>query len=888
MSALFNIAFKGEVADGFSAGDVRDLFLARFPHNHKAIDHLFSGNTVTIAKNMDWDRACAAAEKLRSIGAIVYVVDQDGNFVSEAWLEPANDPLAASGAYIGQHPDEVELGDDDETSEVEALDATGIKRAIDEAEIISGRAALVDVEPLPKPAPAPEAAPEPAAQPDDTVEPALPAVPDDTPVVEQSAADGTPDSAAEEATSAESDNTDPYDLTATAKVRHLTQITDKRVIEETPVADERRTRWRYRFDTFMAKGGGSIFKALTGAFVATFVVIAALRGVLVWLAPDIAQQHDTGFWGSVYITFLELTDPGNMAQDIYSDTAYKVYAVIAGLAGIVMLSALIAFITTAMDQKIYELKRGRSKVIEDDHTLILGWNEQRIVEILRELVLANESEDDACVVILADKDKEEMDDVLRLRVPETATTRIVTRSGDVSSIVNLDMVSLESCRSVVILADCEDTDDDDRKASSDAKAIQTVLATMGNDVEGDGYSVVVEIFNPTHREIVRSSFPEHVITVNTSDILAKLLVQTSRSVGLSIVYNEILSFDGCELYFYDAEWGDSTFGELGYRFPDGVPLGIRDVDGRIEINPDPQRMLEPQDDILILADDDSTIELFDKAVAAPADFEPGMQRNEQTIERELMIGWSFKSAAIIREFADYISEGSQIHVLLKRPSDAQIAEIEALNEELEAIDVELLVKDCLNIEDLMSVRPFQYDNIIILAGNSPEADPVDAARVDSENIVALLLLRRIFSQYPAESRDTKLITEILDSQNDALVAKAGVQDVIISNRLVSMIMAQISESRDIEKVYDDLFQEDGSEIYLKPVSLYFREFPQSVTFADLMAIAQKRDEICLGVKITALEADKNQNNGITLIPEKNTVYELKPEDNLVVVAEDEL
>ena len=71
--------------------------------------------------------------------------------------------------------------------------------------------------------------------------------------------------------------------------------------------------------------------------------------------------------------------------------------------------------------------------------------------------------------------------------------------------------------------------------------------------------------------------------------------------------------------------------------------------------------------------------------------------------------------------------------------------------------------------------------------------------------MALLQLRRIFSQYRAESRNTKLITEILDSQNDALVARAGVHDVIISNRLVSMIMAQISKSRDIEKVYDDIF-----------------------------------------------------------------------------------
>ncbi len=842
MPELFNIAFKGEVAEGFSAGDVRNLFARRFPNNQDVVDHLFSGASVMIAKDMDWDRACAAAEKLRSIGAIVYLVNEQGEDVQEELLQSANDALAASGSYIGQHPDEVQLTDEDDTGVFEAP-------PVDEGD---------------------------TARTEDS---------GDLPV----AADArSSDGSYETSNVDDGENKDPYDLTATAKVRHLTQITEKRVVEAPPATDIRKTRVRYQFDTFMAKGGGSIFKALTGVFVVTFVVIAALRGVLLWLVPDIAQQHDTGILGSVYITFLELTDPGNMAQDIYSDAAYKIYAVIAGLAGIVMLSALIAFITTAMDQKIYELKRGRSKVIEQDHTLILGWNEQRIVEITRELILANESEKDACIVVLADKDKEEMDDVLRLRVNELATTRIVTRSGDVSALANLDMVSLETSSSVIILADCEDTDSDERKASSDAKAIQTVLATMGNEIENDDFSVVVEIFNPTHREIVRSSFPDHVITVNTSDILAKLLVQTSRSVGLSLVYNEILSFDGCELYFYDAEWGDHTFGELGYCFPDGVPLGIRNADGLIAINPDSRRMLEPTDEILIVADDDSTIELLDTPVAMPADYELSARRQEQRVERELMIGWSFKSPAIIREFADYITAGSQIHVLLKQPSEGQIAEIGALNAELDSIDVELLQKDCLSIEDLMSVKPFEYNNIIILAGNSSEQVEVDASRVDSENIVALLLLRRIFSQYPGESKDTKLITEILDSQNDALVAKAGVQDVIISNRLVSMIMAQISESRDIEKVYDDIFQEDGSEIYLKPASLYLDSLPAQVTFADMMAVAQKRGEICMGVKISAHENEKAVNNGITLIPEKNTVYNLQPDDNLVVVAEDEL
>jgi len=815
MGKLFNIAFRGEVADGFSIEDVRSNFAERFHKDEEVIDRLFSGASFTLAKELDFDRANAAAGSLRSIGAIVYLVDEYGDHFEVEVAEPANES-------------EVAAAEESETVSAGLVSETEAKTAGE-----------------------PETAPTPPAGNDE--------------------------------------NTNPYDLTATAKVRHLAQITDKRVVVAPPKTDLRKTRLRYQFDSFMAKGGGSIFKALTAVFVITFLAIGLLRGVLLMLAPDVALQHDeVGFWGNLYITFLEITGPGNMAQDIYSGVGYKVFAVLAGLAGIVMLSALIAFITTAMDQKIYELKRGRTKVIEEGHTLILGWSDQRIAEILRELIIANESEKDACVVILADKDKEEMDDVIRLRVKETGTTRVVTRSGDVSSLVNLDMVSLEACSAVIILASCDDTDSDEGKASSDAKAIQTVLATMGHDVDEGDMSVVVEIFNPTHREIIRSSFPDHVITVNTSDILAKLLVQTSRSVGLSLVYNEMLSFDGCELYFYDAEWGGSTFGEIGYRFPYGVPMGIRNADGEIAMNPEPGRVLEPTDEILIIADDDSTIEMMDTPVASPADYELSDRRQEQRIERELMIGWSFKSAAIIREFSDYIIDGSQIHVLLKKPSEAQAAQIAALNDELDSIEVALVEKDCLNIEDLLSVKPFQYDNIIILAGNASGDVEVDAARVDSENIVALLLLRRIFSQYPNESKNTKLITEILDSQNDALVAKAGVQDVIISNRLVSMIMAQISESRDIEKVYDDIFQEDGSEIYLKPADLYFEGLPAEASFADMMAIAQKRGEVCIGIKITANELDKANNNGITLIPEKNTVYDLQPNDCFVVLAEDEL
>ena len=111
---------------------------------------------------------------------------------------------------------------------------------------------------------------------------------------------------------------------------------------------------------------------------------------------------------------------------------------------------------------------------------------------------------------------------------------------------------------------------------------------------------------------------------------------------------------------------------------------------------------------------------------------------------------------------------------------------------------------------------------------------------------------------------------------------------IFQDELISMIVAQISESKKIKDVNDDIFQEDGSELYLKPASLYFDRFPIDVTFADLISIAQARCEVCIGFKIKDDEANANMNNGVKLIPDKNEHFTLRPEDSLVVLAEDEL
>jgi ion channel POLLUX/CASTOR len=643
-------------------------------------------------------------------------------------------------------------------------------------------------------------------------------------------------------------------------------------------------RMRYRFDTFMARGGSSIFISLVVSFLILLIAIFLLRAIVVTVVGDagLNEALGGGYLRALYVVFLQMMDPGVMVMDEPSSAFYKITAIASGFAGVVVLSALIAVITTALDQKLRDLRKGHSMVIEEEHTLILGWGD-RVIEILRELVIANESEEGACVVILSERDKEEMDDFLRLYMKDPKTTRVVTRSGSCSSLVNLQIASIDSAKSVIALAYCTDDANEEEQIVSDTRVLKTILAVMATKGEEQELNIVAELFTPRSREIAEA-IDDCVTTVDAQEILAKILVQTSRSVGLSVVYGEALSFDGCEMYFYNADWRGVNFGTVQFHFPDGVPLGVRKDDGSLMINPPIDYVLDDDDDVLILAEDDSTIDFESAPVATARDIPLRGIRQELEVEHELIIGWNAKVPILLTEYDDYVLDGSRIDVLVNKPSQHVRDTLEALQEDLESVTVTLIDDDAMRPNVLAKLEPFRYNNIIILSEND---DTGNSETTDSRTIVILLLLRHIFADNEDQLTGTKLVTEVMNSENQELVARAGVHDFIISNRFVSMILGQVSEECDIKRVYDDLFSEDGSEIYLKPASLYFESTPVDVSFADMMRIAQLREEVCIGVKIQANERDMNANFGVKLIPEKNTRYTLQAEDCLVVVSEDE-
>ncbi len=637
----------------------------------------------------------------------------------------------------------------------------------------------------------------------------------------------------------------------------------------------------YYIDNYLAKGSSALFLSLLLTFLSALLLFSVVRILL-----SICCSETPNWLENLWMAFLQLTAPGSMGRDTESPAVMKLAAVFSGFTGVVIFSTLIATLTTALNSAISNLKQGHSRVLESEHTLIVGWS-KRVTEILKELVEANESEDDPVVVIMSEKDKPWMDEYLRSNFKDRGNTRIVTRSGNPASPANLAHVNAEEARSVIVLANCDDNATDAQQVASDARGIKVVLAleTAAPDAE---FPIVTELFLERNRQVVLGMLPERVKVIDSEEILAKVMVQTSRTSGLSTVYSELLSFDGCEMYITHAKWNGITFGKSQFHFPDGVPIGIRRPTGEVELRPSVDTVLEKDFELLIVAEDDSTIEFKENPVAVPKELTIPDRRSEQKKEKMLMLGWSTKAPIIISEHAEYVLEGSEVIIALYKPTEANRIEIAHLNDQIDELNIRLTEINPFDGEELKALKPFEFDDIIILPQSLGTNG--DAERIDSETIVVLLLLRSMRKEILAEGGKitTKIVTEVLDSNNQGLIHHAGVNDFIISNRIVSMLFAQISEEPEIQKVYDDLFQEDGSEIYVKPVELYFDSFPQQVTFADIMALVQQRDEeVCIGVKIGAKVGNADENFGIKLIPFKDVQYELDAGDALVVVAEDE-
>ncbi|MCC7119313.1 MAG: NAD-binding protein [Anaerolineales bacterium] len=620
-------------------------------------------------------------------------------------------------------------------------------------------------------------------------------------------------------------------------------------------------KFQYWFDNFMARGTPAM---LIGLFVlsALIIFIAAALVKLTHTAPN-----GESFLEVAWMSLLRTLDSGTMGGDTGSPF-FLLIMLIVTFGGVFVVSALIGIINNGIEDKMEELRKGRSLVLESDHTLILGWTPQ-IFTVLSELILANESrKSGAVIVVLADQDKVEMEDAINDRVTDFKNTRIICRSGSPIDLNDLEIASPHTARSIIVLAE---------GADPDTNVIKAVLAITNNpNRRAEPYHIVTQIHAPQNMNVVKMlGAKDQVLPILTNDLIARVVAQTSRQSGLSIVYTELMNFGGDEIYFKaEPALVGKTYSEALSAFETCAVMGLRKADGTVTMNPPMETRIASGDQLFMIAEDDDKIALSNARIA------PSLSQIHETgkgstpkPERGLILGWNRSGSTIVRELDNYVAKGSQLTIVsdiyeLEKQIKLEVGKL--TNQKLTVLEGDIRNRDLLE-----KLEASEYDHVIVLAYSH-----LDVQDADAITLVTLLHLRDIAEK---DSTPFSIVSEMLDLRNRELAEAAQVDDFIVSEHLVSLMMTQLSEDPDLLGVFTDMFDPEGAEIYLKPISDYV-EIESPVDFYTILEAARRRGETAIGYRLLNQSHAVEKSYGVHTNPKKSEKVAFSEADKVIVLA----
>jgi Trk K+ transport system NAD-binding subunit len=618
-----------------------------------------------------------------------------------------------------------------------------------------------------------------------------------------------------------------------------------------------RQRLRYRFDGILARGMWAVLLWLGVVAVLFFVAIA----VLIRLSGVGPGDASTSFGDGLWLALTRSLDPGTFSGD--DGTRFRLIMLVVTLSGIFLAATIIGLVSSAIDRRVESLRRGRSFVVEEGHSLVIGWTD-KVPTIVSELVEAHASERGRAIVVLSPEDVVDVSDEIRAAVPDLRTSRLVVRSGAPTRLHDLRQVNAPDARSAIVLRPTE---------GSDAQVVKTVLALANLSPGLERTTVVAELDDRATAASLRDAVGPSLITVTPMEIIARISAQVSRAAGLGTIYQELLDFEGDEMYLVPlpGSWVGRSFGELLLASSSATVIGIDRPGSGVLVGPDPTTPLEAGDRVIGIAEDDSTF-VLDRD---PVPWALGDQRpvgEERPVERTLMVGWSDLAPLIAQEIENHVARGSELHVLVPPGRAAGVAD--ALTVSVQRVVVHQ--GDPIDrgaIASVMAAGPF--DHVMLLADRD-ECDPDEA---DARTLLTLMHVRSVAVETEVEEN---VVAELLDPNDVELGAPSATSDFIVSQRLISLLLAQLSESPELSRVFAELFDSDGVVISIRPLDRYLPAAP--ATFADVVRAAREHGDVAIGYRCAAhVDAPGALPGGLRLNPPKDETAPFTPGDSIVVI-----
>jgi voltage-gated potassium channel Kch len=241
-------------------------------------------------------------------------------------------------------------------------------------------------------------------------------------------------------------------------------------------------------------------------------------------------------------------------------------------------------------------------------------------------------------------------------------------------------------------------------------------------------------------------------------------------------------------------------------------------------------------------------------------------------ERVLLLGWNRRAPIIAYELSRYVAPGSVLTIAADTPDlDAVVANLSVASANL---SVQYGRIDTTSRAALTALDIPTYDHVLVLG----YSDLLGAQPTDTRTLVTLLHLRQIAD---ASGVHVKVVSEMVDVRNRELAEVTRADDFVVSNKLVSLMLAQASENDSLAAIFDDLLDEAGSEIYMRAVEDYVA-LGTPVNFYTVTEAARRRGEVAMGFHRPRPGAPAN---GIVVNPAKATALDFAAGDRLIVLAE---
>ena len=593
-------------------------------------------------------------------------------------------------------------------------------------------------------------------------------------------------------------------------------------------------RFNYWLDKEMSKGTISIIRLMSVVVLSIVVFVS----VLIFLFK-LKDSFFSAFWDSLASTINAYMP--NVEED---RLGYVVLNTVTAIVGLLFTSVLIGVISSGIEERISDLRKGNSIVLEEGHTVILGYNSGEH-GLLKQLILSTGREK-RCIVIFTDIEKPDMEADISNNIDIPKNITVLCRNGDITNINDLRCCSIETAGTVII------------NAMNDNRRVKAILAVsaLTKDCEDYHAKLYACVTNDKYLLPSKKLSDKKITLLKTDDIMARIIAHSSTEPGLSLAFKELLNFENNEFYFEtDKRLVGKSVLEISGSMDHGGLAGIKH-NNRIILNPDRDMIVSEGDEIIVFEEEKGTYIL--------------RKQIDKNVEDRLPPKFKKEPKGKVGVFG----YNSLLNVILDEIHN-DVKDICIISDKEEAKDLAGEYPGC-NIEiydgpyeKKLETFASEFKHILLLVDREKDREDGD--------VDVILLLLKLLDIKERNNYDYNLVVELNMEGSYNVAPKNKEIDYIVNSNISSLILAQISENPDLERVFKELLTNRGNELYSKPISNFNLSDKHDYSIASLKEIVLSYRYTLLGV-MTEKEVIMN--------PDLDRRISFDMEDRLIVLGKE--